>query len=148
MVIEHPLLCHPACFIRFGFRSNTCQTRMKICRSKACTCLLSSGIHTNLQSLISSATAGHPHALTMPCSLHFSYNKKDSEAAGAQARLKDLEAQLNSKEAMLATALSEKRSLEATLADLQVQLQEVGHCSNMKLRLEIFSFLRTCSIEH
>uniref|UniRef100_A0A3Q3JJ59 Lamin B1 n=1 Tax=Monopterus albus TaxID=43700 RepID=A0A3Q3JJ59_MONAL len=54
-----------------------------------------------------------------------SYNKKDSEAAGAQARLKDLEAQLNSKEAMLATALSEKRGLETTLADLQEQLQEL-----------------------
>ncbi|KAM8743553.1 lamin-B1 isoform 1-T3 [Acanthopagrus schlegelii] len=57
--------------------------------------------------------------------LQHNYNKKDSEAARAQARLKDLEAQLNSKEAMLATALSEKRSLEATLADLQVQLQEL-----------------------
>ncbi|XP_070706692.1 lamin-B1 [Pempheris klunzingeri] len=53
------------------------------------------------------------------------YNKKDSEAAGAQARLKDLEAQLNSKEAMLATALSEKKGLEATLADMQEQLQEL-----------------------
>jgi len=53
------------------------------------------------------------------------YSKKDSEAAGAQARLKDLEAQLNSKEAMLATALSEKRGLEDTLADLREQLQEL-----------------------
>uniref|UniRef100_UPI0037E93CFA lamin-B1 n=1 Tax=Semicossyphus pulcher TaxID=241346 RepID=UPI0037E93CFA len=53
------------------------------------------------------------------------YNKKDSEAAGSQARLKDLEAQLNSKEGMLATALSEKRSLEATLTELQEQLQEL-----------------------
>ncbi|XP_047425360.1 lamin-B1 [Mugil cephalus] len=53
------------------------------------------------------------------------YNKKDNEAAGAQARLKELEAQLNSKEALLATALSEKRGLEATLADLQEQLQEL-----------------------
>lgn len=61
----------------------------------------------------------------MLCSPPSSYNKKDSEAAGALARLKDLEAQLNSKEAMLATALSEKRGLEATLADLQEQLQEV-----------------------
>ncbi|XP_072227905.1 lamin-B1 [Leuresthes tenuis] len=51
------------------------------------------------------------------------YNKKDSEAAGAQARLNDLEAQLNSKEAMLATALSEKKGLEAALAELQEQLQ-------------------------
>lgn len=54
-----------------------------------------------------------------------SYNKRDSEAAGAQARLKDLEAQLNSKDAMLATALSEKRGLEAMLADLNEQLQEL-----------------------
>ncbi|XP_041826042.1 lamin-B1 [Melanotaenia boesemani] len=54
-----------------------------------------------------------------------SYNKRDSEAAGAQARLKDLEAQLNSKEAMLATALSEKRGLEAMLAELNEQLQEL-----------------------
>ncbi|KAM9306786.1 lamin-B1 [Pholidichthys leucotaenia] len=53
------------------------------------------------------------------------YNKKESEAAGAQGRLKDLEAQLNSKDAMLATALSEKRSLEATLADLREQMQEL-----------------------
>lgn len=58
----------------------------------------------------------------------FSYNKKDSEASGAQARLKDLEAQLNSKEAMLATALSEKRGLEGTLGDLREQLQEVRRC--------------------
>ncbi|XP_026153981.1 lamin-B1 [Mastacembelus armatus] len=57
--------------------------------------------------------------------LQQNYNKKDSEAAGAQARLKDLEAQLNSKEAMLATALSEKRGLEATITDLQEQLQEL-----------------------
>ncbi|XP_041666695.1 lamin-B1 [Cheilinus undulatus] len=56
-----------------------------------------------------------------------SYSKKDAEAAGAQARLKDLEAQLNSKDAMLATALSEKRGLEATLAELQEQLQELDN---------------------
>lgn len=69
----------------------------------------------------------HPHTLTIPCPPLFSYNKKDSEAAGSQARLKDLEAQLNSKEAMLATALSEKRGLETTLADLREQLQEVHY---------------------
>lgn len=39
--------------------------------------------------------------------------------------MKDLEAQLNSKDAMLTTALSEKRALEARLAELQEQLQEV-----------------------
>lgn len=54
-----------------------------------------------------------------------SYAKRDSEAAGAQARLKDLEAQLNTKEAVLATALSEKRALEASLVDLQGQIQEL-----------------------
>ncbi|XP_035040070.2 lamin-B1 [Hippoglossus stenolepis] len=53
------------------------------------------------------------------------YHKKDSEAAGAQARLKDLEAQLNSKDAMLATALSEKRGMEATMTDLREELQEL-----------------------
>ncbi|XP_075935952.1 lamin-B1 isoform X1 [Anarhichas minor] len=57
--------------------------------------------------------------------LQHNYNKKDSEAAGAQARLKDLDAQLNSKDAMLATALSENRGLEAMLADLREQLQEL-----------------------
>uniref|UniRef100_A0A7N6FFP4 Lamin B1 n=1 Tax=Anabas testudineus TaxID=64144 RepID=A0A7N6FFP4_ANATE len=43
--------------------------------------------------------------------LQQNYNKKDSEATGALARLKDLEAQLYAKEAMLATALSENRDL-------------------------------------
>ncbi|KAM3874112.1 lamin-B1 [Diretmus argenteus] len=51
--------------------------------------------------------------------------KRDSDAAGTQARLKDFEAQLNSKEATLTTLLSEKRGLEATLVDMQGQLQEL-----------------------
>lgn len=58
-----------------------------------------------------------------------SYNRKDSEAASAQARLKELEAQLNSKDAQLATAVSEKRSLEVSVADLQEQMQEVFLCA-------------------
>lgn len=86
--------------------------------------------------------------LTRLCSPPSSYNKKDSDSAGALAKLKDLEAQLNSKEAMLATALSEKRGLEATLADLQEQLQEVQYCCNMNMiiMLERFFFTRkkTC----
>ncbi|PWA31958.1 hypothetical protein CCH79_00019276, partial [Gambusia affinis] len=53
------------------------------------------------------------------------YTKKDTEAAAALARLKELEAQLNGKDAMLATTLSEKRGLENTLAELQEQLQEM-----------------------
>lgn len=54
-----------------------------------------------------------------------SYAKKDSDLAGCQARLKDVEALLNSKEASLATALSERKSLEGSLADLQAQIQEL-----------------------
>lgn len=54
-----------------------------------------------------------------------SYTKKDSDLASSQARLRDVEALLNTKEASLATALSEKKSLEATVADLQAQLREV-----------------------
>ncbi|CAG5867092.1 unnamed protein product [Menidia menidia] len=53
------------------------------------------------------------------------YNKRDSEATGAQARLRELEAQLNSREAVLSTALSEKKALEAALAELQEQLLEL-----------------------
>ncbi|XP_061118626.1 lamin-B1 [Conger conger] len=51
--------------------------------------------------------------------------KKDADLSGTQARLKDMEASLNSKEAALATALSEKSSLEASLADLQDHLSEL-----------------------
>lgn len=43
----------------------------------------------------------------------------------AQARLKDLEALLNSKEAALSTALSEKRTLEGELHDLRGQVTKV-----------------------
>ncbi|CAN9511554.1 unnamed protein product [Ophioblennius macclurei] len=57
--------------------------------------------------------------------LQLSYNKKDSEASIAQNRLKDLEAQLNSKEAVLATTLSENRGLEATLVGMREQLKEL-----------------------
>lgn len=46
----------------------------------------------------------------------------------AQARLKDLEALLNSKEAALSTALSEKRTLEGELHDLRGQVAKVSHC--------------------
>lgn len=53
------------------------------------------------------------------------YAKKDGEAAASAARVKDLEAQLNSKEAVLATALSQNRALEASLADLQAHVAEL-----------------------
>jgi len=63
-------------------------------------------------------------ALNLPCRPS-SYNKKDSEAAGGQARLKDLEAQFHCKEAALATALAESRGLQAALAERRERLQEV-----------------------
>ncbi|XP_036384578.1 lamin-B1 [Megalops cyprinoides] len=53
------------------------------------------------------------------------YAKKDADLAGTQARLKDMEAALNNKEAVLATALSEKSSLEASVVDLQQQIHEL-----------------------
>ncbi|CDQ62486.1 unnamed protein product [Oncorhynchus mykiss] len=61
------------------------------------------------------------YASTSACS----FAKKESDAAGALARLRDMETQLNSKEAVLATTLSEKRALEASLADLQGTVQEL-----------------------
>ncbi|KAK5619676.1 Lamin-B1 [Crenichthys baileyi] len=57
--------------------------------------------------------------------LQQNYIKKEAEAEADLARLKDFEAQLNGKEAMLATALSEKRGLESTLTKLQEELQEM-----------------------
>ncbi|XP_076140481.1 lamin-B1 isoform X2 [Alosa pseudoharengus] len=51
--------------------------------------------------------------------------KKDADLSGTQARLKDLEALLNSKDAALSTALSERKALEAAVADLQAQVQEL-----------------------
>ncbi|CAL8322157.1 unnamed protein product [Lota lota] len=54
-----------------------------------------------------------------------SYTKRDAEATGSRARVKELEAQLNSKDATLATTLSEKRGLEASIADAHGRLQEL-----------------------
>ncbi|KAJ7985572.1 hypothetical protein DPEC_G00353470 [Dallia pectoralis] len=51
--------------------------------------------------------------------------KKESDLAAALARLKDLEALLNSKDAALTTALSEKRSLDVELRDLKSQLAKL-----------------------
>ncbi|CAL8234964.1 unnamed protein product [Boreogadus saida] len=57
--------------------------------------------------------------------LLLSYTKRDSEATASRARVKELEALLNSKDATLATTLSEKRGLEAGLKDAQGRLQEL-----------------------
>uniref|UniRef100_A0A8C9KRK3 LTD domain-containing protein n=1 Tax=Panthera tigris altaica TaxID=74533 RepID=A0A8C9KRK3_PANTA len=51
--------------------------------------------------------------------------KKEGDLMAAQARLKDLEALLNSKEAALSTALSEKRTLEGELHDLRGQVAKL-----------------------
>lgn len=50
------------------------------------------------------------------------YKKKDSDLAGALARIKDLEALFHRSEAELNTALNEKRTLQGDVADLQAQL--------------------------
>ncbi|KAB0390293.1 hypothetical protein E2I00_002808, partial [Balaenoptera physalus] len=55
----------------------------------------------------------------------FSNTKKEGDLMAAQARLKDLEALLNSKEAALSTALSEKRTLEGELHDLRGQVAKL-----------------------
>lgn len=52
--------------------------------------------------------------------------KKEGDLLTAQARLKDVEALLNSKEAALTTALGEKRNLENEVRDLRAQLLKVG----------------------
>uniref|UniRef100_A0A3Q3X0U6 Uncharacterized protein n=1 Tax=Mola mola TaxID=94237 RepID=A0A3Q3X0U6_MOLML len=51
--------------------------------------------------------------------------KKESDLAGAQQRLKDVEALLNSKDASLTTALGEKRSLEVENRDLKAQIAKL-----------------------
>ncbi|XP_036382833.1 lamin-B1-like [Megalops cyprinoides] len=53
------------------------------------------------------------------------YAKKDADLAASRARLKDVETTLNSKEALLATALSEKSALEGSLSDLQARVLEL-----------------------
>jgi len=52
-------------------------------------------------------------------------SKKEADLESALARLKDLEALLNSKDASLSTALGEKRSLEVEVRDLKAQLAKV-----------------------
>ncbi|NXL95243.1 LMNA protein, partial [Alectura lathami] len=51
--------------------------------------------------------------------------KKENDLMTAQARLKDVEALLNSKEAALSTALGEKRNLESEVRDLRAQVAKL-----------------------
>uniref|UniRef100_A0A493TUX2 Lamin A/C n=1 Tax=Anas platyrhynchos platyrhynchos TaxID=8840 RepID=A0A493TUX2_ANAPP len=63
--------------------------------------------------------------------------KKEGDLLSAQARLKDLEALLNSKEAALSTALSEKRNLEAEVRDLRAQVAKLeSACNEAKKQLQ------------
>ncbi|NXT56864.1 LAML3 protein, partial [Pluvianellus socialis] len=54
--------------------------------------------------------------------LHSRNSKKEADLNLAQARVRDLDAQLNAKEADLATALNENRSLENNLRELKDQV--------------------------
>ncbi|KAF1489584.1 Lamin-L(III), partial [Eudyptula minor novaehollandiae] len=54
--------------------------------------------------------------------LHSRNSKKEADLNLAQARMRDLDAQLNAKEADLATALNENRSLENDLRELKDQV--------------------------
>ncbi|NXQ67452.1 LMNB1 protein, partial [Quiscalus mexicanus] len=60
--------------------------------------------------------------LSLVCS---SYAKKESDLSGAQVKLREFEAALNSKEAALATALGDKKSLEGEIEDLKDQIREL-----------------------
>ncbi|KAI1239646.1 hypothetical protein IHE44_0011069 [Lamprotornis superbus] len=53
------------------------------------------------------------------------YAKKESDLNGAQVKLREFEAALNSKEAALATALGDKKSLEGEIEDLKDQIREL-----------------------
>ncbi|KAK1345013.1 hypothetical protein QTO34_013717 [Cnephaeus nilssonii] len=53
------------------------------------------------------------------------YAKKESDLNGAQMKLREYEAALNSKDAALATALGDKKSLESELEDLKDQIAQL-----------------------
>ncbi|XP_067290201.1 lamin-B1 [Pseudorasbora parva] len=75
--------------------------------------------------------------------LQHTYAKKDADLTGTQTRLKEVEALLNSKEAALNTAVSERKALENTLTDLQVHVQELeGGLSSAKKQLSDETLLR------
>lgn len=63
----------------------------------------------------------------------YSYAKKESDLSGAQIKLREYEAALNSKDAALATALGDKKSLEGDLEDLKDQIAQVRFCPDLCL---------------
>ncbi|KAK2870723.1 hypothetical protein Q8A67_023250 [Cirrhinus molitorella] len=75
--------------------------------------------------------------------LQHTYAKKDADLAGTQARLKEVEALLNSREAALNTAVSERKALENSVTDLQLHVQELeGGLSSAKKQLSDETLLR------
>ncbi|RXN13929.1 lamin-B1 [Labeo rohita] len=75
--------------------------------------------------------------------LQHTYAKKDADLASTQARLKEVEALLNSREAALNTAVSERKALENTVTDLQLHVQELeGGLSSAKKQLSDETLLR------
>uniref|UniRef100_A0A4W3J976 Lamin B1 n=1 Tax=Callorhinchus milii TaxID=7868 RepID=A0A4W3J976_CALMI len=72
-----------------------------------------------------------------------SFTKKESDLNGAQARVKDLEAALHSKEAVLATALGEKQTLEGDVEILSARVSKLeGSLDGVKKQLEEETLLR------
>lgn len=74
---------------------------------------------------------------TLPCR----NSKKESDLNLAQARLRDLDAQLNAKEADLATALNENRTLENELCELKDQVLSVRLAIGIYTLLLLLQFL-------
>ncbi|KAG1926014.1 lamin [Pimephales promelas] len=69
--------------------------------------------------------------------------KKDADLTCAQARLKEVEALLNSRDAALNTAVSERKTLENALTDLQIHVQELeGGLGSAKKQLSDETLLR------
>ncbi|XP_034612849.1 lamin [Trachemys scripta elegans] len=69
---------------------------------------------------------GFPEHITRAvCWLCSRNGKKEGDLLAAQARLKDLEALLNSKEAALTTALGEKRNLDNEIRELRAQVSKL-----------------------
>lgn len=63
--------------------------------------------------------------------MYYSYAKKESDLNGAQMKLREYEAALNSKDAALATALGDKKSLEVDVEDLKDQVAQVSKLRSM-----------------
>ncbi|XP_073685427.1 lamin-B1 isoform X2 [Garra rufa] len=75
--------------------------------------------------------------------LQLTYAKKDADLTSTQARLKEVEALLNSRDAALNTAVSERKALENTVTDLQLHVQELeGGLSSSKKQLSDETLLR------